>query len=129
MPMRDTAADRVRRWQERLTAADKVFTRWEEDYDCKRLVKYYAGKQWRGVPEDRAKELYTINLVFPTIENQLPSLMFYRPQVKVEARPAHSDDQNSDAAGRANLIEATLQTFIDDPKLHFKHQTILALRD
>lgn len=126
---RETEVARVKRWRDRVSAANKVYDKWEEEYQCAVLARYYRGKQWQGVPEEDANRYYVINLIFPTIEMQLPSLMFYHPQVKVEPRPAHADDLNSNAAGRSTLIEDTLQTFIDDPKLHFKTHTLLALRD
>jgi hypothetical protein len=122
-------AKELKRWTSRVIASNRVYDRWAEEFECKHLEDYYKGRQWRGLPEDVAKKAYTINLIFPTIEMQLPSLMFYRPKVKVEPRPGHADDAKSIAAARADLLEYTVQTFIDDPKVHFKQQTLLALRD
>ncbi len=129
MAKRERESERVKRVLDRITAANKVYERWEEEYHCSRLENYWKGKQWAGYPEDFAKDKYTINLVFPTIEIKLPSLLFYTPKVKVEPRPAHVDDLNSEAGDRAKLAQDTIQTFVDDPKVHFKMQTLLGLRD
>lgn len=116
-------------WQERLLAADKVYNTWSQEYDCPRLDKYYRGKHWHGMAETEAEKKYVINLVFATVETQLPSLLFSRPKVNVEARPDHQQTANSGADTRATLMEQALQTRIDDPKLHFTFETTLALRD
>lgn len=126
--------DRVKRDMERIRTADKVYERWEKQYECKRLSDYYAGRQWYGYPEpkedDPRTRPYTINLIFPTIETQQPSLLFYRPTVKIEPRPPYADNAQSDIAERATLCENTVQTFINDERrVHFKLQTLLSLRD
>jgi hypothetical protein len=116
-------------WSERLVTANKQYDLWAKEFEVKRLEQYYNGKHWRGLAETDAQKKYTINLIFATVETQLPSLLFSRPRVSVDSRPDHQQTANSDAAGRATLIEHTLQTQIDDPKLHFGFLTTLALRD
>jgi hypothetical protein len=121
--------DAAKLWTERLTRADKDYKVWSDEYECDRLDKYYRGKHWTGYAEDDAKKKYTINLVFATVETQLPSLLFSRPKVTVEARPEHEETANSNTSGRATLTEHALQTKIDDPKLNFTFETTLALRN
>ncbi len=121
--------DSVKRWTDRLTKAKKDYEAWEKEFDCDHLVKYYGGRQWKNVPEVEAAKKYVINMVFATVETQLPTLMFSKPKIAVEARPSRAMQADSDAAGRATLLEATLQTFVDDRNLHFTHETTLALRD
>lgn len=121
--------DPAKRWQERLTRADKTYDAWSKEYDCPQLDQYYRGKHWRGVAEEDAKKKYVINLIFATVETQLPALLFSRPKVTVESRPEHEDTANSQSGARSTLTEHALQTFIDDPKVHFNFETTLALRD
>jgi hypothetical protein len=122
--------DGAKIWNTRLVTANKDYDEWAKDYQVDQLAKYYLGKQWRGYGESEAQRKYTINLIFATVETQLPSLMFSRPKVTVEPRPSHEiQNAGSEVANRASLIQSTLQTFVDDPKLHFKFQTTLALRD
>lgn len=116
-------------WDERLLAANKVYDTWSKEYDCPKLDKYYRGKHWHGLAETEAEKKYVINLIFATVETQLPTLLFSKPKVVVEARPEHEQTANSDADNRATLIQQALQTRVDDPKLHFTFQTTLSLRD
>lgn len=128
-PVRPGALPPAKLWQDRLSTANKQYDKWSQKYECERLDKYYEGKHWAGLSEEEAKKKYVINLIFATVETQLPSLLFSQPKVKTEARPQHQSTANSDAANRATLIEQLLQTLIDDPKLHFTFETTLALRD
>lgn len=121
--------DEARIWEERITRASKTYDAWDKEFDCKHLDAYYEGKQWKGVEEDAAKKKYVINLIFATVETQLPSLLFSKPKVKAEARPSHEQSSGNDAGARATLIEQALQTDLDDPKVRFGFETDLALRD
>ncbi len=123
------AAKTQKRWETRLIRATKDYDRWAKEYEVERCAKYYLGKHWHGVPVDQAQKRYAINMVFATVEAQLPSLLFSKPKVSVDPKPARVQEPGSDAAGRATLIESTLQTFIDDRDVHFTYETTLALRD
>lgn len=123
------AEQRVKRWEERLTRSNKVYEEWQDEFECKHLDQYYDGKQWRGISEEEAKGRYVTNLVFATVESQLPSLLFSKPKVKVEARPTHQQTLGNEAGARATLIEQACQTVFDDPKVKLPFQTSLALRD
>ncbi len=120
--------DPVNVWTGRLVRANKDYEEWAKEYEVDRLSKYYLGKQWAGLAEDQRKSKYVINMVFATLETQLPTLMFSKPKVSVEPRPTRAQDPASDAPGRASLLEATLQTFVDDRELHFTFETTMALR-
>lgn len=121
--------DRVKRWHERIAAGNKVYDRWAKRYDVDRLVNYYCGYQWRGTPEDEAQLKYVINMIFPTLETQQPSLMFYRPTVQIEPKPPYADDPMSMVAQRAQICQDTVQTFIDKREVNFSLHTTLGLRD
>jgi hypothetical protein len=121
--------DPVKIWTGRLTRGTKDYDHWAKEYQVERGAKYYLGKQWHGLAVSDAEKKYVINLVFATIETQKPTLMFSRPKVTVEPRPARAQEPGSDVSGRATLIESTLQTFVDDRDLHFTGETTLALND
>lgn len=123
------ASSTVKTWHARWLRGCKVYDKWAQEYDVKWLEKYYLGKQWRGLSEEEGKRKYAINLIFATVETQLPSLLFSNPAVMVEARPDHQETPGSNAGSRASLIQHLLQTFIDDPDLHFEFTTTLSLRD
>jgi|WetSurMetagenome_2_1015567.scaffolds.fasta_scaffold26363_2 hypothetical protein len=125
----ESEAARVKRWAERLAAGDKIYTDWEEQFEIKTLERYYEGFQWAGLSELEAKDRYTINLFFGSIETSKPALLFYRPQFRVTPRPGRADDWGSTAEARAKLSEDTIQTFVDDPKVGFALETSLALQE
>ena len=121
--------DRVRTLQRRIHQATRVYTRWEERFRCKTLLNYWIGEQWSGVPEEEARDRYTINLLYPTVEIKLPSLLFDKPTVKVTAKPTRADDPGSVAPERAKLSQDTIQTLIDKPETYFREVTSQGLRD
>jgi len=126
---RTSDKDRVGVWQSRVTASGKIYKKWEEKYRCDLLEQYYHGHQWAEQPEEMAEEHYTINMVFPSVEIKIPSLFFYHPNVKIRPRPAKADDTGTLSEERAKLQQDTVNTFIQDPRLDFKGEVSLALRE
>jgi hypothetical protein len=124
---RTSDKDRVRTWQKRVISANKVYDEWSEKYKCDTLEQYYEGHQWGKESED--EDHYTINLVFPSIEIKIPSLLFYRPQVRIRPRPTRSDDKQTMAEERAKLQQDVVNTFLSDKRIAFKEETTLALRE
>ncbi len=120
---------RVRKWQDRVLAADKVFKKWSERYNTTRLEDYYLGRQWQGVEEDVAAKKYVINYVFSTIETNKPSLVFQNPSVKMSVKPQKADDLNTKSQDRIKLCQDTVQSYIDDPDFGFVEETVLALHE
>lgn len=119
----------ARLWGERLVGSQKTYKDWSDEYLCSTLDDYYKGKQWHGLSETERQRKYVINMVFATVETQLPTLLFSRPVVNCEARPSTATTPGTDAGKRAELIKETLQTFLDDPKVRFTFETTLALRN
>ena len=124
---RKSDAERVKVWTERLEAADKCYKKWNDKYKCDILYKYYLGHQWREGTDENGKLKYTINMIFPTIESQLPSQLFYHPRFKIKARPSHTQTPGSTADARAQLQEETLNYFVRDKRLAFKQETFDSL--
>lgn len=126
---RKSDADRVKDWMKRLDAADKVYKKWEDKYRTKVLWEYYLGHQWResGTDDTGSPLHYAINLIFPTIEVQLPSQLFYHPKYIVRPAPTMAGTPGSNAAERAALQENTLNAFVRDERLAFKRETFLGL--
>lgn len=122
-------ASSTRLWTNRITQAGKDYDKWARKFEVDRLDAYYEGDQWQGLSEEEKKKRYVVNMIFATVETQLPSLLFSKPKVNAEARPAHEEQSTSESATRATLIEQALQTFMDDPKLAFTVETTLALHD
>ncbi|RPJ54590.1 MAG: hypothetical protein EHM23_28610, partial [Acidobacteria bacterium] len=117
--------DRLRLWRSRVSAADKVYKKWAEEFQCDKLERYYLGHQW---PEDDSDH-YTINLIYPSIESRKPSLLFYKPPFKVIGTPTRIDDDMSVLQDRARFQEDTLNSFVRDPRLDFEELTQLGVHE
>jgi len=119
--------DQAKAWLGRIEAAERAYQRWDEEFQTKRLEEYYLGHQRPKGQRNRDK--YTINLVFPSIETQKPSLLFFRPRVRLTPKPARADDPDTLLDVRAALLEDTAQTFIEDQRTGFVSETELALHE
>lgn len=123
---RPSTADRVKSWQSRVNSGSRCHKKWAEKYQVDDLESLYDGT---GHWEEDGQEHYTINLCYPTVETKLPSLLFYRPKIRVESKPARSDDPATGIDERSRLREDTINTFIADKRVGFKHSTTLALKE
>jgi len=123
------ASDSVKTWQERLRLGKQDYETWAKAFRVEDCAKYYLGDQWSALAKTDKEKRYTINMVFATMETQLPTLMFSRPKVIIEPRPARAFEPGSDVSGRATLLESAIQTFVDDRDVAFTFETTLALRD
>jgi hypothetical protein len=126
---KQTDKDRVKFWQTRVTSANKAFKAWEDKYHTDLCEKYWQGDQNDSRSDKIQDQAYVINMVFPSVEIKIPSLLYYRPQVKITPRPSRADDAGSLAPARAQLQQDTVNTFIADKRLRFKEETTLALRE
>lgn len=124
---RVTEKDRVGVWQSRVDAANKVYDEWEQEFRVRDLEAYYAGKQWRE--ETDRKDNYTINMIFPTIEIKLPSLMFNRPTAHFKVKPARANDVGSHLDMRAHFLEDVANHFVLSPTTGFREETLLCTKE
>lgn len=122
-------ADRVSKLLKKIKSGTKLYEKWSKRFDTDLGEKYYLGEQWRGLSDAEADKRYTINMVFASIETNKPTLVFYRPQIKVQPRPGRASRLGSDSEARAKLCEDAIQTFIDDPDIDFQGETELALQE
>lgn len=127
--MAHSEASRIKTWEDRIRSSGKLYNSWSGEFETKKLEEYYKGKQHRGISEEEAKKRYVINLVYSSIEVNKPSLVFDRPQVRVQSRPSRMEDFGSNSEARAKLCQDTVQTFIDDPDIGFDEEAQLALHE
>ena len=121
-------SERVKIWAERIEAAEKCKKKtWLDKYKPDVLWNYYLGHQWREQLDENGKLKYTINMIFPTIDSQLPSQLFYHPKYSIKPRPGALQTPGSEADARAALQEETLNYFVRDTRLRFKEETFDAL--
>lgn len=125
-----TERERVQGWQSKVNAANKVYAAWAQKYVPDTLENYYYGHQHLN---DETAEIenrqYVINLFYPSINIRKPSLLFFRPKVRVDARPGRNDDPGTDVEARARLQQDTINTYIGTRSLGFHLETSLAVQD
>lgn len=126
---RQSELERVRTWRKRITSATKLYKKWDSRFHTERLEDYFEGIQWAGISAEEADKRYVINLVFASIETSKPSLSFYKPKIKMQARPGRASAFGSNSEVKARLAEDIVQTFIDDPDIDFMGETNLALHE
>jgi hypothetical protein len=125
--MNQTDTDLANRWDSRLKLADEYFQKWERKFKCQTLVDYYEGFQWREDETDI--ERYVLNLVYSTIKIKRPTLLFKRPQYKIEPDPQRADF-NPEAAWQVCQIQAdTLNTTVAKGYVEFAENIEMAILD
>lgn len=126
---RPTDKERVAQKQEDINAANRVYDKWAETYNPDLLERYYYGLQWANETSDWNKRKYVINMFYPSLKIRQPSLLFFRPKVRIEARPGRNDDANTNIEARARLQQDTVNTYIQMPSIAFNVETQLAVFD
>lgn len=115
------------RWLSRLNSANEIFDKWERKFRCKTLVDYYEGFQWGTAHRDF--EPYVLNLVYSTIKIKRPTLLFRRPQFKIEPEPGRADFSPESAWQICQLQTDTLNTIVSKSHLNFAKHIEMAILD
>lgn len=99
---------------EKLRLATTYHNKWWNRFRCSESIKYYEGAQWAGYSTYFRTDYRpaVVNLVFSTIEVQLPSLLFSQPIFNVTAKKSLGDVEST--SRKTQLQEAALNTFVTD---------------
>jgi len=99
----------------KIRAANDYHKKWWDRFSVSDSIKYYEGQQWAGYSTSFRKDYRpcVVNLVFSTIEVQLPSLLFSNPVFNISPKKTRDDPEGE--TRRTQLQEAALNTFITDP--------------
>lgn len=116
-----------RRLYSRIQQADEAFKSWSRKFKCEVLESYYEGFQWKNVPSDF--EPYVINLVYSTIKIKKPTLIFQRPEFRIEPRPNRADFNPEAAWQICQLQTDTLNTVVSKDYIEFAENIEMAILD
>lgn len=121
----------VDNWLKKIQVADEYFDKWWMKFDCGTSIKYYEGEQWKGYNKffREGYKPYVVNLVFSTIEVQLPSLLFSNPAFSIKPRASKLGFDPETEWQKAHLKEAALNSFITDENNSFADEIELAILD
>lgn len=114
---------------EKIRVATDYHNKWWKKFRVSDSIKYYEGAQWAGYSTYFRNEYRpsVVNLVFSTIEVQLPSLLFSQPIFNVTPKKTATDPEGE--SQRTFLQEAALNTFVTDPDSLFAEEIEAAIID
>jgi hypothetical protein len=114
---------------EQIGVATKYYEQWWKRFRCSDSIKYYEGSQWAGYSTYFRADYRpaVVNLVFSTIEVQVPSLLFSEPIFNVTPKKTAGDVEG--VSRRTQLQEAALNTFVTDPDSLFAEEIEEAIID
>src|SRR5271155_5781344 len=115
-------------WDDRIQAANRYYTQWEALFKCKILEQYYEGIMWKSQRE-LGYNPYVINKFFENIAIKIAEFMPTVPVFQVSPKPQSSEYDLDSAANSAQLKEDTLNTVMQDNKIHFAEEMELAYKD
>lgn len=124
--MKQIIIDRV--WQDRIEIANRYYNEWDKLFKCDVLEKYYEGRQW---PQMRQMNYdpYTINKVYEAIQIKISNYVPTFPKYLVSAKPANFEYDIETAINSAQLKQDTLNSLVDNPKIHFSDEIEEAYKD
>lgn len=81
-----------KKWEQRMTRAQKAKEEWEDQFQIQMLLDYFEGKQNPGYPEE---EWITVNKFYSHLQAQLPMLYGMDPYFYVKLKKSYSPDPNT----------------------------------
>lgn len=123
-----TKLELAKRWAGRIAAADKVYKGWADRFRVEMLYQYYEGFQW-FYQTDENNRPYVINMVYSTIENKLPNLLFDNPQFNLRARPVGTEFDEDTANKTTQTKEDSLNYVCSRPEIGLSDKHELAALD
>jgi hypothetical protein len=115
-------------WDDRIQAADRYYKQWEGLFKCKILEQYYEGIMWKSQRE-LGYNPYVINKFFENIAIKIAEFMPTTPVFTISPRQANSQYDLEAAIASAQIKEDTLNTIIQDNRIHFADEMEMAYKD
>lgn len=102
-----TSNELAEKWINRWSAADRVYSAWAQRFKVPVLYQYYEGFQ-HLIENDENNRAYVINLIYSTIEEKLPNLIFDDPKFTLRPHPWGADFDLGKAIPGTQTKEDTL---------------------
>jgi hypothetical protein len=115
-------------WKERLDIANRYYQQWEALFKCKILERYYEGEMWKSQRE-LGYNPYVINKFFENIQIKIAEFIPTVPVFQVSPRPQSAEYDLESAINSSQLKEDTLNTIMQDNKIHFAEEMELAYKE
>lgn len=109
-----TRSELAELWFSKIESADRVFKTWSNRFKCSALYQYYEGFQ-HLIDQDENNRPYVVNLIYSTIEQKLPSMMFDNPTFTLRPHP-YGETYNFDEAVKTTQLKEDTLNFISSRK-------------
>jgi len=119
----------VETWKKRYTGAIKRYEEWEKEFRVQECYNYWVGNQLAEPTDEFGARRAQINKIHPEVRNNIPSLYYYRPFVRLTAAPEHTDDPGSQIEADTQLLQDTVNHIIRDKDTMFRENTFLGLKE
>lgn len=102
-----TSNELAERWLRRWEEAERTYQAWSQRFKVPVLYSYYEGFQ-HLIENDENNRAYVVNLVYSTIEEKLPNLIFDDPKFNLRPHPWGADFDLDSAIDTTQTKEDTL---------------------
>lgn len=122
-----TKIEIVEKWSARIDSARRVKQGWANRFKVDALYQYYEGFQ--HAYNDSIDQPYVVNMIYATIEQKLPSMLFDNPTFTLRPRPYGSEFNFDESSKRSQLKEDTLNFLCSRPEYGLSDKHELAVLD
>lgn len=121
-----TKAELAQKWLTRIESADRVYKAWAQRFKVPVLYQYYEGYQ-HLVENDENHRAYVVNLIYSTIEQKLPNLLFDNPAFSLKPHPYGAEFDLNAAIPKTQLKEDALNYITQRAEFGFGDKHELAI--
>ena len=119
----------VKTWKKRIEAAVRLHDKWEEGCRVRECYNFWRGDQLQETFDEFGNRRAQINKIHPEVRNNIPSLYYYRPFVRLNAAPEQLDDPGSMVESDTQLLQDTVNHLVRDKSVGYRENTFLALKE
>jgi hypothetical protein len=123
-----TRSEIAERWINRWTAAERVYEGWAHRFKVPVLYQYYEGFQ-HLIEQDENNRAYVVNLIYSTIEQKLPNLLFDEPSFTLRPHPYGTTYNFDQAVNLTQTKEDALNYITQREEFGFGDKHELAILD
>lgn len=123
-----TRAEIADKWCGRWTSADRVYDAWAHRFKVPVLYQYYEGFQ-HLIEQDENNRAYVVNLIYSTIDQKLPNLLFDLPSFTLRPHPYGMEFDYDASYQNTQVKEDTLNYVTQREEFGFNDKHELAVLD
>lgn len=119
----------VETWKPRIELAKDLHKKWTEEQRVNSCYNYWKGDQLEQEMDQFGNRRAQINKIHPEVRNNIPSLYYYRPFIRLTAAPENANDPGSQIEEDTQLLQDTVNHLVRDPQTNFRESTFIGLKE